>query len=143
MRFTHNAPAGATQGVADTARPSHKLTVTCTAFARVSRNTLRGFATIAIAEMSLSFRDVALHVKGDSRWVALPSKIMLDKNGHIIRTPDGKPKYTQLFEFKTDRVRKAFSQRVCEAVLEFAPDAFDQPAEAVDNEPRTAARAGS
>jgi hypothetical protein len=54
-----------------------KVKLTCQAFHRMQRNTLKGFADIAVAELQLAIKDVAIHEKNNSRWAALPSKPML------------------------------------------------------------------
>jgi hypothetical protein len=102
-----------------------KLTVECTAFQPVRRNSLYGFATIRVAEMMMSFRDVAIHQHGDSRWAQLPAKPQMDKAGNPIRDRStGKVAWSTIVDFDNKPVRDAFSRAVIAAVLEFAPDAF-------------------
>jgi hypothetical protein len=107
-----------------TVRPAGKLTVTCESFHPLVRNTLRGFAEIVIAEMRLKIRDVAIHQKGESRWVQLPAKPQI-KDGALVRDPStGKIQYTPVMEFDGRAVRDAFSTAAINAVLERAPEAF-------------------
>lgn len=101
-----------------------KLTLECLEFKPVHRNTLRGFAQIRVAEMRLTVYDVALHDKGGARWVQLPAKPQL-KDGQSVKDERGKPAYFKVLEFDNDEVRRAFSDRAIQAVLAFAPDAFD------------------
>ncbi|TYO65752.1 hypothetical protein FXV83_15155 [Bradyrhizobium hipponense] len=54
-----------------------KLTATVTDFHSLGRNTLRGFAAVRLAELHLEIAGVAIHQKGDKRWVALPSVLVL------------------------------------------------------------------
>jgi hypothetical protein len=108
-----------------TARPAGKLTVTCKSFHPLVRNTLRGFAEITIAEMRLTIRDVAIHQKSAARWAQLPAKPQV-KDGALVRDPgSGKIQYTPIMEFDSRAVRDAFSRVVIDALLEFAPAAFD------------------
>jgi hypothetical protein len=108
-----------------TARPAGKLTVICEDFRPLVRNTLRGFAVIVIAELRLRIRDVAVHEKGESRWAQLPSKPQV-KDGALVKDPDtGKVQYVHIMEFDGRAVRDAFSRVCIDALLEFAPGAFD------------------
>jgi hypothetical protein len=103
-----------------------KLTITCTDWRALHRNTLRGFAVVTIAELKLTIRDVAIHQKNDSRWAQLPAKPQV-KDGALIKdAATGKIAYTSVMEFTSKAVRDAFSQAVIAAVLECAPDAFNE-----------------
>jgi hypothetical protein len=111
-----------------TVRPAGKLTVTCESFRPFVRNTLRGFAEITIAEMRLTIRDVAIHEKGEARWAQLPAKPQI-KDGALVKDPtSGKIQYVNVMEFDGREVRDAFSRAVVQALLEFAPAAFDDEA---------------
>jgi hypothetical protein len=106
-----------------------KLTVTVTAFRPLNRNTLRGFATVNIAEMHLTIHDVAVHQHASgARWAALPAKPVVDRDGKVRRTSDGKIEYARLFSFDSRAVGDAFSAAVIAALIEFAPAAFDRVA---------------
>jgi hypothetical protein len=72
-----------------------KLSVVCTDFKPMRRNTLIGFANIRIAEMMLTIRDVALHEKNGARWAQPPSKPQVSKDGKVI-TKDGKVQYSTI-----------------------------------------------
>jgi hypothetical protein len=102
-----------------------KLTVTCSEFRPLHRNTLVGFAVIEIAAMRLTIRDVALHQKNESRWAQFPARAQL-KDGALVKDTGGKIQYVAVMDFATKEVRDAFSAAVVRAVLAHAPDAFDQ-----------------
>jgi hypothetical protein len=103
-----------------------KLTITCTDFRPLRRNTLRGFATVRIDELKLSLHDVAIHQHDNgSRWVSLPAKPMVDSAGVAKRTSDGKLEYVKLFSFDSRAVSDAFSTAVIAALLERDKRAFD------------------
>jgi hypothetical protein len=95
-----------------------KLSVTVVNFRPLTKNTLRGFATIRLPALRLEVRDIAVHEKAGSRWVQLPARPQLDRDGVPIRdTTSG----------KIDRqTRDAFSRAVIEALLEHAPHAFEK-----------------
>jgi hypothetical protein len=101
-----------------------KLAITCLDFKPVAKNTLRGFATIRIAEMRLIIHDVAIHARGDARWAALPAKPQITKEGTVV-VRDGKTQYVTILEFADAGTRNAFSSAVIRAVLDFAPGALD------------------
>ena len=103
----------------------NKLTITCTRFRKIGRNTLRGFATVGLPELHLTIRDVAIHEHSNgSRWASLPAKPMLDSGGQTKRNAGGKIEYATILEFEGRGVRDAFSQGVIRAVLEFDPNAL-------------------
>jgi hypothetical protein len=108
-----------------TVRPAGKLTVTCEGFHPLVRNTLRGFAEISIAELRLTIRDVAIHQKGEARWAQLPAKPQV-KDGALVKDATGKVQYVNVMEFDSRAVRDAFSRVVIDAVLNRAPEAFDE-----------------
>jgi hypothetical protein len=99
------------------------LTIECQEFKPFAKNTLRGFATIKIAEMRLRIKDVAVHVKNDSQWAAVPAKPQI-KNGAVV-TKDGKAQYTPIIEFESRDVGNAFSRAVVDAVLKVNPHALE------------------
>jgi hypothetical protein len=105
-----------------------KLTVTCAGWQPCRRNTLVGFASVGIAELRLLIRDLAVHEKGGKRWVGLPAKPQL-KDGELVRDAAGKLQYAPIMQFGSRAVADAFSDRVIEAVLAYAPDAFDERAQ--------------
>jgi hypothetical protein len=111
---------------------SGKLTVGIVEFRPLRRNTLVGFATVRINELKLVIKDVAIHSKGEAgRWVQLPSKPQLDKDGVQFRDArTGKPVYASILEFQDYATRAAFSHAVIAALLDFAPNAFKEEAPA-------------
>lgn len=100
-----------------------KMTVTCTDWRELRRNTLRGFATIRIDEIKLVIRDVAIHEKNGEQWAQLPAKPQV-KDGKIVTDATGKPQYVTLMELDGRETRDAFSRAVCAAVLAQEPQAF-------------------
>jgi hypothetical protein len=107
-----------------TAAASGKLTITCDSFRPLHRNTLRGFCQLTISELRLTIHDIAIHEKGESRWAQLPAKPQI-RDGELVRDDAGKIQYWPVLEFTSRAVRDAFSERMIEALLEFAPGAFD------------------
>jgi hypothetical protein len=104
-----------------------KLTVTAAEFRAFRRNTLRGFATVHIGEMHLTIHDVGVHQHDNGkRWVSLPAKPVLDRDGNPKRTGDGRIEYARLFGFDSRAVGYAFSAAVIAALLDHDENAFDR-----------------
>jgi len=88
------------------------------------RNTLRGFASIHIAELRITFHDIPLHTKNGKCWAQLPAKAYV-KDGALVRDDLGKISYLPMFAWDTKQVADAFSDAVVRAVRELVPDAFE------------------
>jgi hypothetical protein len=85
----------------------------------------RRFATVAIDDLKLVIRDVAIHQKDGARWASLPARPQV-RDGELVKDPDtGKIAYVAVLEFTDLAVRDAFSMAVIRAVLEREPTAFD------------------
>ena len=100
-----------------------KLTVECLAWKPLRKGSLRGFGKIRVVELDLVVHDVAVHESHDRQWAALPARPWL-KDGAVVTDDAGKIQYSPLLEFTSSEVRDAFSGRVIEAVLRFAPNAL-------------------
>ena len=101
-----------------------KLSVVVDSFKPMHSNTLFGFLTITIPELHLSICDLTAHQQGASRWIALPAKPQVNRDGTVRRDDRGKIAYTPVLTFTDRKTREAFSARVITALLEFAPAAF-------------------
>jgi hypothetical protein len=102
-----------------------KFTIRVDAFKPLRSKTLFGFATITIPELHLKIIDLTVHEKNESRWVGLPAKPQIDRDGSVRRDDRGKVAYSPVIEFTDKATRDAFSARVIASLLEFAPAAFD------------------
>jgi hypothetical protein len=103
---------------------SGKFTVHVEAFKPRVASTLRGFCTITIPELRLRIHNVGVHEKGDARWIGLPAKPQIDRSGCVRKDERGKTLYVPILEFTDKATRDAFSARVIQSLLEFAPSAF-------------------
>jgi hypothetical protein len=85
---------------------------------------LRGFATVQVAELRMTMREVAAHESRGKAWAQPPSRPWV-KDGALVTGDDGKVKYQPLFEFGNTAVRNAFSDAVVRAVLAFDASALE------------------
>jgi hypothetical protein len=80
----------------------------------LQRGTLQGFVGLNLPS-GLTLRDCTVHQQGDKRWVGLPTKPQLDKDGNLRRESDGKLLYTVVVEVASSR-RAAFQAQALAAV---------------------------
>ena len=102
-----------------------KLTVQVESFTPRRSNTLRGFVSVTVPELHLKIFDLTVHEKNESRWVGMPCKAQVARDGTLRKDEHGKTLYTPTLEFTDRATRDAFSARVIQSLLEFAPAAFD------------------
>jgi hypothetical protein len=102
-----------------------KLTVQVDAFRPLRANTLYGFCNATIAEMHLRILDLTVHQKDGKRWIGLPAKPQITRDGQVRKDEHGKALYMPGIEFTDRQTRDAFSARVIASLLEFAPAAFE------------------
>ena len=103
-----------------------KFTARVDGFKALRSNTPRGFCTVP--ELHLKIIDLSVHEKNESRWVGLPAKAQIGRDGTVRKDDRGKVAYTPVLEFTDKATRSAFSDRVSASLLEFAPAAFDDEA---------------
>jgi hypothetical protein len=100
------------------------LTITATSWRPLLKNTLRGFVTAHVAELGMSFLDIAIHEKNGKVWAAPPSRPWI-KDGVVLKDEAGKPSYSAIVEFDSPEVRNAFSAAVVRAVEAKFPGALE------------------
>jgi hypothetical protein len=105
-----------------------KFSVRVDQFTAHRANTLVGFVTITIPELHLRVTDLTVHQKNDARWIGLPGKPQLTREGQLRRDDRGKIAYSSVLEFTDAETRKAFSARVIEALIAVFPRVFDPEA---------------
>jgi hypothetical protein len=91
---------------------------------KVTKGTLRGFATALLPADNLEIIDVPCHVGANGRaWASLPGKAQIDVNGNLARNSAGKIQYLPVngFHGDSERYRDAFSDRVVELVNQDHP----------------------
>lgn len=102
-----------------------KLAVECTEFRRFRKNSLLRFAELRLPDLRLLIRGVSINETSGRRWVGMPSKPMVDKEGNQLRDERGKVKYLAFLQFDTREVANAFSDAAIRAVLAHDPSAFE------------------
>ena len=125
---TQAAPFYAAPGAPTSGAMSGKLTVEVEAFKPLRSNTLYGFITFVIPAIRLRVIDATVHQSHGRRWIGLPAKPQIDRDGHVRRDDRGKFLYTPVVLFTDRATADAFSARAIAALLECVPDAFDEDA---------------
>jgi hypothetical protein len=107
-----------------------KLSVRIEHFKPLRSNTLYGFADFVLPEVHLRVREATVHQLGSSRWIGLPARPQIDRDGVARRDERGKILYAAVLQF-TDRIAAdAFAARSIEALLAEYPHAFSNMDEA-------------
>src|SRR5262245_19664739 len=88
--------------------PPRKLTVRCTGFKVLRRNTLRGFAQVHIADLKLTIHDIAVHSRDGRSWAQLPAKPQI-RDGQLVKDVGGKIQYFPAMTFDSREVADAFN----------------------------------
>jgi hypothetical protein len=101
-----------------------KISVRVEAFKPLRSNTLFGFADLVIPELCLRVRDATVHQMNGRRWVGLPAKPQINRDGVVRRDARGKILYAAVLQFIDRTAADAFSARVIGALLAEYPHAF-------------------
>ena len=105
-----------------------KLSVKIETFKPRRSNTLFGIIDIVVLEMHLRIKDATVHESHGRRWVGLPAKPMITREGQALRDERGKIAYSAVLQFTDRATADAFSARTIAALLERDPDAFEEGA---------------
>ena len=65
-----------------------------------------------------------MHEKNGARWIGLPAKPQITRDGVVRKDERGKTAYSPVLEFADRGTREAFSQRAIAALLRAHPQAF-------------------
>jgi hypothetical protein len=86
------------------------------------RGSLRGFFDAHVPGFRYRLFGLTAHSQGGRRWIGLPARPMLDRDGNVLGDQEtGKVKYQQIFAFDDDRLRYRFSDACIEALSLYAP----------------------
>jgi hypothetical protein len=61
------------------------MSITCEKWVPPRANTLLGFADVLLTQTHLKIYDCAIHEKNGRRWVSLPGRPMVDREGVVLR----------------------------------------------------------
>jgi len=98
-------------------------TITIEEFTPIIRNTLRGFAKVALPS-GMILSDVSVHVANGTAWASPASKPVLDRDGVAMRDSGGKIRYVPVVSFARRDLRDRFSNGVIEALRGSHPEVF-------------------
>jgi hypothetical protein len=101
-----------------------RLSIRIESFKPVRSNTLFGFVDLVIPELRLRVLAATVHQAHGRRWVGLPARPQLDRDGTARRDDRGKLQYTPVLQFTDRETSDAFSARAIEALLKDFPAAF-------------------
>jgi hypothetical protein len=108
----------------------NQQSITCLRFCPDHRGTLRGIASVLVADLGLEVPEITVHQRGEKRWALLPARPRLTADGTPVRDTRDKIAYEAVLTISDESKRAAFSRAVVDAVAAFAPAAFDsEPAE--------------
>jgi hypothetical protein len=103
-----------------------KLTVVIGEFKPMRSNSLYGFVDLVIPELRLRIREATVHASHGRRWIGVPAKPQVGRDGQAKRDDRGKIAYSPVLQFLDRDVGDAFSQRAIAALIEAFPHAFDE-----------------
>ena len=110
----------------DEPRPTRKLSVEVENFRRHHSGSLIGFLTVFLPQLHLRIREITVHEKNGQRWVGLPGRPQINKDGSVRRDDQtGKVIYTNIIELTDRATRDAFSKRTIASLVAAFPEAFD------------------
>jgi hypothetical protein len=94
-------------------------------FRSVRRNSLLGFARVELPS-GMVIADVTVMLAGTTGrpWASPPSKPMVDREGVVLKDPNGKIRYTPIIEFTSREIRTRWSDAVIAAMQAAHPEAF-------------------
>lgn len=90
-------------------------------FKRLERGSLLGFATIHLPDLGLTITDVGVFEKDGRRWIVLPAKPMIGREGVTLKGDDGKVRYQKILEFDCKEAANEFSRNALEALSRWLP----------------------
>jgi hypothetical protein len=106
-----------------TAAPDIGLRLRLLDFKLVRKNSLTGFAAVAIDPPGLVINDIPVCQAANGRaWATLPSRPMIDAQGEVMRDDRGKVRYSAILEWRSRELRERFSNAVVTAVSRRYPD---------------------
>jgi hypothetical protein len=92
--------------------------VTVLAFSPITRRgSLVGFADLHLPRHRMKLFSCTVHEQNGSRWVGLPARTWVDRDGNLVRDQDtGKPKYQPILQFDSKDILNAFSDAAISAL---------------------------
>jgi hypothetical protein len=91
-------------------------------FDRVDRpGVLRGHATLHLPRLRLTLFGCPVFVSDAGKWVGLPSKPMLDRDGNVRRDGAGKPTFVPMLAWDSRTLQASFSRSAIAALDHFDP----------------------
>ena len=91
--------------------------IVASAWRAYSKSTLQGFVTLTLRPSGLVLRDCSLHEKEGRRWIGLPMRPQLDRDGkQLVSLKDNKPCWSQVVDFESKDARERLQAAALAAV---------------------------
>lgn len=103
-----------------------KLTVKVESFKPWRSKSLFGFVDIVVPEIHLRIRGATVHESHGKRWIGLPAKPQISREGTARRDERGRVAFSAILQFTDRATNDGFSERAIAALLESFPNAFDE-----------------
>jgi hypothetical protein len=87
-----------TSATTATQRPSG-LRITASDWKSIPKGCLLGFVTLTIENIGLSIAECCLLEKEGKRWISMPSKPMIGRDGTVMKDQAGKVRYSPILTF--------------------------------------------
>jgi len=97
------------------------MPVTILEWRPMKRNSLLGFVTIQLG--ALKIKDVTINENTGRHWAGMPAKVMVDREGATLKTPEGKLRYAPILEWANKAAGDRFSESVIAALEAAHPGA--------------------
>ena len=92
-------------------------------FRALSKNSLRGFATVELPS-GLVIKDISMHTSNGKSWASLPAKPHIAKDGSPVMK-DGKAQYLSILQWKNRDLADGFSAALVGLVTAEHPNALN------------------
>jgi hypothetical protein len=103
-----------------------RLSVQVESFKPVRSHSLFGFVDLPVPELHLRIKEASVHQSHGRRWIGLPAKPQIDREGRVRHDERGKTAYVSILQFTDKATSDAFADRAIAALLEAFPRAFDE-----------------
>jgi hypothetical protein len=92
---------------------------------RSPASSLRGFFDLQIPRWHLRLSGCTLNASHGKYWIGLPSRPLIDRDGHALRDDAGKIRYEPIITFTDNDRRNRFTEATLAAIAAHDPTLFE------------------